>query len=335
MGEQWDVIVIGGGPAGLSAALMLGRARRRVLVVDAGSPRNRFAAHMHGVLGHEGASPADLITRGRAEAASYGVEFAEGAVRRVDEIDGSVIVTMGRTSIQHTDTDQTDSLHTDTLHARAVIVATGITDELPDIPGLAERWGRSVLHCPYCHGWEVRDQRLGVLTTSPLGIHHAQLVRQWSDRVVVFTSGLGALDPAMEVRLLSRDIELVAAPVTEVIGEGDQVTGVRTSDGRVTQVDAIFTAGLPRPHDGFLAHLDLARTESPFGSDATLTVDFAGKTSGRRIWAIGNVVNPMATVPMAIGAGATTGGAVNAALVEDDFDHATATATTEKENAHV
>ena len=194
-----------------------------------------------------------------------------------------------------------------------MIVATGITDELPDIPGLAERWGRSVLHCPYCHGWEVRDQRLGVLTTSPLGIHQAQFVRQWSERVVVFTAGLGTLDPVMEERLFSRGIELVAAPVTKVIGDGDQVTSVRA-------------------HDGFLAHLDLARTESPFGSDATLTVDFAGKASGRRIWAIGNVVNPMATVPMAIGAGATTDGAVNAALVEEDFDPAIAI---EKENAHV
>jgi thioredoxin reductase len=314
-------------------------------VVDAGSPRNRFAAHMHGVLGNEGAAPADLLSRGRAEAASYGVEFVAGAALRVYEIDDGVAVTIEHTS--HTSAATTAADQQETLHARALIVATGITDELPDIPGLAERWGQSVLHCPYCHGWEVRDRRLGVLTTSPLGIHQAQLVRQWSDDVVVFTAGLGALDPAMEKRLRARGIELVAAPVTEVIGDGDRVTGVRTSDGRVTPVDAIFTAGLPRPHDGFLAHLDLARTASPFGPDATLTVDFAGKTSGRRIWAIGNVVNPTATVPMSIGAGATTGGAVNAALVEEDFDRAVATSTsstatatatataTEKDASHV
>jgi thioredoxin reductase len=261
----------------------------------------------------------------------------------VDETDDGVAVTIERTNTETTSTGPTDTAPTDALHARALIVATGITDELPDIPGLAEWWGQSVLHCPYCHGWEVRDRRLGVLTTSPLGIHQAQLVRQWSDDVVVFSAGLGALDPEMEERLRARGIELVAAPVTEVIGDGDRVTGVRTSDGRVTPVDAIFTAGLPRPHDGFLAHLDLARTASPFGSDATLTVDFAGKTSGRRIWAIGNVVNPTATVPMSIGAGATTGGAVNAALVEEDFDRAVATSTsstatataTEKDASHV
>jgi thioredoxin reductase len=186
------------------------------------------------------------------------------------------------------------------LHARAVIVATGITDELPAIPGLSERWGCSVLHCPYCDGWEVRDQCLGVLTTSPLGFHQAQLIRQWSDRVIVFAAGLGALDPARENRLSSRGIELVAAPVTEVIGEGDQVTSQRTSDGRITEVDAIFT------------------------------VDFAGKTSGQRIWAIGNVVSPMANVPLSIGVGSITGGAVNAALVEEDFNLAL-----EKDLAHV
>lgn len=305
MDTRWDVIVVGGGAAGLSAALMLCRARRRVLVIDAGEPRNRFAAHMHGVLGNEGTDPAELLRRGRAEVAQYGVELRESTVERVDASDLAVTVRLS---------------DGETLTARALVVATGITDALPDIPGLAERWGTSVLHCPYCHGWEVRDQRLAVLTTSPLGLHQAQLVRQWSDQLVVFTAGLGALSDSDADRLRARGIQLVDEPVVEVLGDGNQVTGVRTAGGDVIEVDAIFTAGTLVPHDSFLAHLDLARAENPMGS--FLAVDDTGRTSHERIWAVGNITNPGANVPMVISAGAMAGAMVNMALVTEDFDHA-------------
>ena len=305
----WDVVVVGGGAAGLSAALMLGRARRRTVVVDAGSPRNRFAAHMHGVLGHEGRDPAELLARGRAEVAAYGVEVRPGAVDRLDETADGVRVTLADGS---------------TLDARAAVVTTGISDDLPDVPGLAERWGTSVLHCPYCHGWEVRDRRLGVLTTSPLSLHQAELVRQWSDRVTVFTAGLGGLDEATERRLRARGTALVAAPVTRVTGGTDGALVVHTDDGSTVELDALFTGGTPRPHDGFLTHLGLERAESPVGS--FLAVDATGRTSNERIWAAGNVVAAWATVPVAISAGAMAGAHVNATLVTADGDAAVATA---------
>jgi len=307
--EQRDVVVVGGGAAGLSAALLLGRARRSVLVVDAGAPRNRFAAHMHGVLGHEGIDPAALLERGRSEAAGYGVEVRPGQVERADEDTDGVTVTLADGRVVRT---------------RALVVATGLSDVLPDVPGLAEHWGTRVLHCPYCHGWEVRDQHLGVLTTSPLAMHQAELIRQWSDRVTVFTAGLGPLDEPTERRLRSRGSTLVPAAVTKVSAEAAGGLVVHTDDGGETAVDAIFTAGTPRPHDAFLDRLGLDRTESPFGS--YLAVDPAGRTSSARIWAVGNVVNPMANVPMSVGAGAMTGGAVNAALVTWDFDAAVAAA---------
>ncbi len=303
--NRWDVVIAGGGPAGLAAALMLGRSRRRVLVIDAGRPRNRFAAHMHGVLGQEGVPPAELIARGRTEAASYGVEFLDDVVHRVEgtEADLRVITADGAR-----------------LPARSLIVATGLSDELPDVPGLAGRWGVTVLHCPYCHGWEVRDRHLGVLTTSPLGLHQAELIRQWSDRVTVFTDGLGPLAPEAGRRLRARGIALEPEPVAEILGEGAAVTAVRLRDGREVPVDAIFTAGAPHPHDGFLAPLGLERSETPFGS--FLAVDATGKTSDDRVWAVGNVVTPAANVPMSIGAGAMAGAGVNAALVAADFDAA-------------
>ncbi|OIJ28765.1 SAM-dependent methyltransferase [Nocardioides luteus] len=305
--EHLDVIVIGGGAAGLSAALMLGRSRRRTLVIDSGLPRNRFTTHMHGVLGHEGIDPAELLRTGREELAAYDVGIRPGRVARLDETDDGVSVLLE---------------DGERLTARVAIVATGVTDDLPDIPGLAERWGATVLHCPYCHGWEVRDRRLGVLTTSPLGMHQAQLIRQWSDDVVVFTAGLGELEEADEQRLQARGITLVPAPVVEVLGEGDQVTAVRTADGSTTEVGALFTAGTLRPHDDFLTHLGLERTDTPVGS--FLAVDATGKTSSDRIWAVGNVSNPMANVPISMSAGTMAGIVVNMTLVTDDFDRAVA-----------
>ena len=307
MYENWDVVVAGGGAAGLSAALMLGRARRRVLVVDAGSPRNRFAAHMHGVLGNEGTSPADLLRRGREEAACCGVEFTDGAVTKVEDAPDGLLVTL------------TDG---DPVRARALVAATGITDELPAIPGLAEHWGSGVLHCPYCHGWEVRDQRLGVLATSPMSLHQAELIRQWSDRVVFFTDGLGGLAPETALRLRSRGVELVASPVVEVLDSDGRLTGVRTVDGAVVELDALFTAGAPRPHDGFLAALNLERKDTPWGN--FIAAEPTGRTSHPRVWAAGNLVEPGANVPMSIGAGSMAGAMANAALVTEEFDQAVA-----------
>jgi thioredoxin reductase/SAM-dependent methyltransferase len=309
--ESWDAVVIGAGPAGLSAAQMLGRAQRRTLVIDAGMPRNRFAAHMHGVLGQDGRPPRELLTQGRREVEAYGVEVRAATVARVDDrgahLDVVLDGVLDRGAVETT---------------RAIIIATGLLDDLPGIPGLAERWGSGVLHCPYCHGWEVRGRRLGVLLTSPLGLHQAQLVRQWSETVVVFAAAVHPLDPDVARRLAARGVEIVTQPVVEVLGAGADVTGARLADGRVVEIDALFTAGVSRPLDGFVAPLGLARAENPAGS--FLAVDETGRTSHPRIWAAGNVVNPGANVPLSMGAGAMAGATLNAALVEEDFDRAEA-----------
>ncbi|MBN9201204.1 MAG: NAD(P)/FAD-dependent oxidoreductase, partial [Microbacterium chocolatum] len=217
--HTWDALIVGSGPAGLAAALMLGRARRRVLVVDDDLPRNRFAAHMHGVVGFDGVPPEDFAARGRAEAEGYGVDFRSARVTGVaDTTPGQdaglrVTVTGG-----------------DTLTARVVIAASGVVDELPAIPGLAEHWGTRVLHCPYCHGWEVRDRRLGVLLTSLLGLHQADLVRQWSADLTVFTQGL-ALDDDARRRIEARGTRIVAAPVTALTSADGALTGATLADG--------------------------------------------------------------------------------------------------------
>lgn len=304
----WDALIIGAGAAGLSAAQALGRSLRSTLVIDAGEPRNRFAAHMHNVLGHDGRSPAEIVSLGRAEAEAYGVEFRAGSVVTVREGDSG----LARLLVELADGE--------TIATRALVVATGVRDELPDIPGIAENWGASVLHCPYCHGWEVRGRRLGVITTSPTGMHQARLVRQWSDDVTVFTAGLGELDEDTVRAFEARGVTLVAEPVVEVVGDGESIRLVRTADGAEYEIDAVFTASTPVARDSFLDGLDLAR--APREQGGALVVDAMQRTSHPRIWAAGNVVVPFATVPLVAGAGAFTGSAVNAVLVDDDFDRA-------------
>ena len=288
----YDVVIVGGGAAGLSAALVLGRARRRVAVVDAGEPRNAPAEHMHGFLSRDGMPPSELLGIGRAEVSAYGVELIAG---RVASIEGAFDVRLAGG---------------ETLSARRILLATGVRDELPDIPGARERWGRDLLHCPYCHGWEVRDQPLGVLGTRPDAVQHALLVRQWSKDVVFFahTLTLGADDLD---KLAARGITLIPGPVDYLVVEEDRLTGVKLSGGRVIPRAAMFIRPVNVPHaDGLAAGLgcDLDNAGFPI-------VDGSGRTTADGVWAAGNAVDPRLQVITSAGAGSAAAIAINADLV--------------------
>ncbi|WP_233190552.1 NAD(P)/FAD-dependent oxidoreductase, partial [Brachybacterium sp. UMB0905] len=302
--DSYDAVIAGGGAAGLSAALLLGRARRRVLVIDDGAPRNQSAAHMHGVLGLENAPPAELLERGRREAASYGVEFIDGHVAEVaDAASGPGL-----------------AIHTvegPTVHARAFLLATGVSDALPDIPGLAERWGTTVAHCPFCHGWEVRDQPVGVLATSPFATHQVEMLRSIAGPITLFADGEHAPAEGERQQLEAAGVRVVDAPITELLGEAPQLRGVRTADGAEVELAALFLLPAARPNEDCVAGLELARAESPMGS--LLAVDQQGRTSHPRIWAAGNVVLPPANVPMCVGAGAMAGPAIHGTLAHEDL----------------
>jgi thioredoxin reductase len=292
---NYDVVVVGGGAAGLSAALVLGRARRRVAVVDAGAPRNAPATHVQGFLTRDGMPPADLVAAGRAEVSGYGVELVDD---QVVAIQGGFIVRLaaGRA-----------------LNARRILVATGVRDELPDIPGVRERWGRDLLHCPYCHGWEVRDQPIGVLGTVPGSVQHALLVRQWSEDVTFFVNDY-ELTADEIVQLEVRDVRIVDGEVARLVVEDDLLTGVELTDGQVVAREAVFIRPGNVPHaDGLLAGLGCTVDEAGF-----VTVDGVGRTSTVGVWAAGNVVDPRAQVITAAGAGSAAAIAINADLVAED-----------------
>jgi thioredoxin reductase len=297
--NNFDVVVVGGGAAGLSAALVLGRARRRVAVVDAGMPRNAPAAHMHGFLSRDGMAPGDFLAAGRLEVAGYGVELVAA---QVAEIEAGFAVRLGGGRI---------------LNARRVLVATGIRDELPEIPGVRERWGRDLLHCPYCHGWEVRDQPLGVLGTVPGSVQHAQLVRQWSDDVVFFahTYDLTATEHA---ELEARGVQVFSEEVARLVVEDDRLVGVELRDGRVIARTAVFIRPSNIPHDDGL----LAGLGCEFDAAGYVAVDGSGRTTNPGVWAAGNVVDPRAQVITAAGAGSAAAIALNADLVQEDVERA-------------
>lgn len=306
-GETYDVVVVGGGAAGLSGALALSRARRSVLVIDAGDPRNAPAGHVHNYLGREGAPPADLYAVGRNEIAAYGAAVANGQVA------GIVREEAGLFAVQLTGGGS--------VRARRVLAATGARDILPEIPGLRKHWGTGVLHCPYCHGWEVRDKAIGILSTDlPTAVHQALMWRQWSADVVLFLNGTGEPDDAQAARLAARDIRVVQGDVAGIEG-GDRLTGVRVADGGVEARDAVVVFTRLSARADYLAGLGIHPAtqfagETPIGT--ALTVDAAGATDVPGVYAAGNAAAPMAQVIVAASAGLMAGAAINGDLIMED-----------------
>ncbi|GAA4883646.1 NAD(P)/FAD-dependent oxidoreductase [Saccharopolyspora cebuensis] len=299
---EYDVVVVGGGAAGLAAGMMLGRSRRRVVVVDAGEPRNAPSGHLHGFLSRDGTAPAELLAMGRNEVTRYGGELLTDRVRGIEP--GFVVHLAGGRA----------------LTTRRVLVATGLRDELPDVPGVLERWGDDVLHCPYCHGYEVRDSPIAVLggDNRPFTLHQAHLVRQWSDDVVFFPHRIELADEERE-RLTARGIRIVDGEVARVVADDGGVSGVELAGGQVVPRAAVFVGPRFVPHDELLTGLGCE-----LGDNGWVAVDPSGRTSVDGLWAAGNVVDNPAQLINAASAGSTAAIALNHDLLAADIDRAVA-----------
>jgi thioredoxin reductase len=302
-GTGFDLIVIGGGAAGLAGALTLARARRSVLLIDAGDPRNAPAAGVHGFLTRDGMSPAEFVAAGAAEVTRYG-----GTILHANA------VAARRTGPVFTVTTTVAGDFT----ARRLLLATGLVDDLPDVPGLRERWGRDVLHCPYCHGWEVRDQRIVVLAAGPKAVHQALLFRQWSPDVTLIRHTGPGLDDEQREQLAARGIALVEGRVTGLEITDDRIVGVRLASGGVVPCRALAVQPRFAARVDLAAGLGLSDAEHPLGIGTHIAADSTGRTAVPGLWVAGNVTDLTAQVLIAAAAGITAATAINADLVADD-----------------
>jgi thioredoxin reductase len=295
---SYDVIIIGGSFAGMSAALQLARARRPILVVDAGLPRNRFADASHGFLGQDGAAPAAIMREALRQLSAYpSVDFVHGcATAASGELDRFEV-----------------TLEDDTTHgARRLVLATGVTDTLPDILGLAERWGQSVMHCPYCHGYEVRDRRIGVLANHPMASHQALMLPDWGP-TTFFTQGLIALDAELSAKLAARGVAVETTPIVQVLGERPAISGVRLADGRVAPLEAIFTApktGLASP---LAEQLGCGLEDGMTGPHVKL--ETGQQTTVPGVYSAGDTASPMHNATLASAAGVMAGIGAHQSLI--------------------
>ncbi len=293
-----DAIIIGGSFAGLSAAMYIARARRSVCIIDTGFPRNRFAARSHGFFAQDGSAPRAMLATARAQVAAYPTAtfIAGEALSAVREPDGfSVKLTTG-----------------EMLESSRLVLAFGISDELPAIPGLAERWGTSVLHCPYCHGFEFSGQRLGVLHVSPRSLHQAMLIAEWGP-TTLYLNGASEPDTASLAQLQQRGVAIEPAPVRALHGEGTQLSAIELSDGRTSGVDALYLGPRTRLNSEIPQQLGCALDEGTYGSIIRTDGDKLTTISG--VYAAGDITRSVHNVTWASADGVTAGMAVHRSLV--------------------
>ena len=295
-----DAIIIGGSFAGLSAGMYVARARRSVCIVDTGSPRNRFAAHSHGFFAQDGSEPGTMLATARSQVAAYPTAtFIEGeAISAAREQDGfSVGLTTG-----------------EALESTRLVLAFGISDELPAIPGLAERWGRSVLHCPYCHGYEFSGQRLGVLNVSPRSLHQAMLVAEWGP-TTLYLNGASHPDDASLAELQKRGVAIEPAPVGALQGEGARLSVIELTDGRTLAIDALYLGPRTRLNSRIAQVLGCELDDGIFGS--IIRTDDAKMTTVPGVYAAGDITRDVHNATWASADGVTAGMALHRSLVSD------------------
>lgn len=295
---HYDVIIIGGSFAGLSAAMQLARARRQVLLVDAARPRNRYAAHAHGFLGQDGVPPQEIVANARAQLARYPtVSFLDGeAIQALAQDGGFAVVIAGGEQVR----------------GARLILATGMRDELPPLPGLQARWGQTVLHCPYCHGFEVAGEPLGVLAAHPMSVHQAMLLPDWGP-TTYFTQGQFEPSPEDARHLAARGVRVERTPVVALRGDAPALTGVVLADGREVPLRALFVASRVHMASPLAGQLGCEFDEGPLGP--VIRVDDMKQTTVPGVFAAGDASTPMSNATLASASGVMAGVCAHRSLV--------------------
>lgn len=300
---RYDAVIVGGGAAGLSAATTLARALRSVLVIDSGTPRNALAAGVHGYLSRDGMNPWELLSIGRTEVLSYGGTVIDGEAVSARRTPDGFDVILG------------DARR---FSGRRLLVASGLTDELPRIDGLREQWGKGVVHCPYCHGWEIRGQRIGVLGTGPLSIHQALLFRQWSRDIILFLNDTVEPTDGEWEKLAARSVTVVEGAVASVDAVDGVLSGLTLCQGSSFDLKVLAVGTRMEAGSALLESLGLSSQVHPSGAGRYIETDAMGVTAVPGVYAGGNVSNLMAQVITAAAEGVMTGARINADLIEEE-----------------
>lgn len=302
--RDWECVVVGGGAAGLSAALVLGRARRRALVIDDAHQSNRPAKVVGGLLGFDRRRPAELYAQGREELDAYPtVEQLSDRVIRGGSVDGGFAFQLGSGN---------------TIYGRRVLLATGMKYTPPDLPGVAELWGSSVFQCPFCHGWEMRDKRLAALTSGPEAMHAAVMLRGWTDDVVLLTDGPSGLDAESTQLLESAKVSVEQRPIAELISSEGVLTAIGFTDGDRLARDGLLVEAPLRQRSALAEQLGVSCTPGPLAADA-LTVDALHRTNVPTVFAAGDLCAEQPYIAGAIAAGSQAAMIVVQSLLADEF----------------